>query len=142
MPTPKPILERSLYEEETETLPEYKFPQVVDSSMRGDFVSCPMQFYYRSLEHLSSLRPSIHLHAGATFARGLEVFRRKYYGEKQKIEVAFADAIAAMFIEWGDYEPCFSWEDDSESKYLDRLILALGEYLTEYNPASDHIQPF
>jgi len=121
-----------------------QFPAAIDSSMRGDFVSCPMKFKLRSLHNLASQRPSIHLHAGGTFARGIEVFRRSYYGEHRTVPDAFTDAVLAMLLEWGTFEPAFAWDDNSEvlqGKSLDRLILALGLYIEEYKPDTDHIQP-
>lgn len=122
-----------------------KFPEVIDGSMRGDFVSCGTMFNLRSCHNLTSITPSIHLHAGGVFARGCEVFRKKYYSEgsptKGDHEACLAEAILAMFIRWGDYTPTFTWEGDLKNKGLDKLILALGLYFEEYSPASDHIQP-
>jgi len=118
-----------------------KFPALIDSSMRSDFVACPRQFQWRTMYNLAQLQPSIHLHAGATFAKGIETFRLKYYRDGLDIANSFADAMAAMILEWGDFEPAWSWDDELENKSLDRLIIALGMYIEQYNPMTDHIQP-
>ena len=48
-------------------------PQVIDSTIRADFVACATKGYYSFVRQLGSPAPSIDLIAGGAFARGIEV---------------------------------------------------------------------
>jgi hypothetical protein len=118
------------------------FPTAIDSTIRKTFASCEQKFFYEFVEGLSLKHHSIHLHAGATFARGLEVFRKEFFlMGKTQIE-AVESARIAMVVEWGDYEPMFSWsEGQTEAKSLDALMDAIDFYLFTWEPTTDPIQP-
>ena len=114
------------------------FPEQVDNSMRTSFVNCPRKFQFEYLEHFTPPKTSIHLHAGACFARGLEVTRKTFYVEGQGAKESLLAGGLAIVEEWGDYEP---FEPD-HNKRLERVVQALGAYFTEYPMASDHVQPW
>jgi hypothetical protein len=59
-----------------ETMP---FPEIIDSSMLSSFKSCEALFNYSYVQHWKPKELSVHLHAGASFAKGLEVARTAFF---------------------------------------------------------------
>lgn len=60
------------------------FPHVIDSSMLAALKSCEKKFKNEYIEHWRPKDQSVHLHAGAAFAKGLEVARDAFYtGHRQ-----------------------------------------------------------
>ncbi len=123
---------------------EPKFPEVIDSSMRGSFTSCPRQFYYSYLCGLSSKRLSIHLHFGAVFASALQTFREAFYPWQEKgnsLEVlheeALYDALITVIQEWGNYPL-----DEEEPKTFFNCLAGVDYYFEVHPPASDILQPY
>lgn len=114
------------------------FPAVIDNSMRSDMVSCETKWYYAWLRKLGSPLPSIDLIAGGAFARGLEVVRLSYYGEKLSLQRSLELGMAAAIVEYGD----IIVPDKKENKGPDRVITALAAYFERFPPDHDHIQPF
>lgn len=118
------------------------FPQVIDSTIRSDFVSCPTKAYYSFYRKLGPPEPSIDLIAGGAFARGLEVTRKLYYGEKlpfpEALESGMFEAIAYYTQELGSS----SIPDFKLHKAPDRVVLALASYFEQYPVDTDHIQPY
>ncbi len=55
------------------------FPTVIDNSIRKAFVECPTRMMHRYVENLAPLQPSVDLHFGACFAKGVEEARRAFY---------------------------------------------------------------
>ena len=49
-----------------------EFPQLIDASLLASFKSCPELCRKVYFEHFKSREPSVHLHAGAAFASGME----------------------------------------------------------------------
>lgn len=119
------------------------FPEVIDSTIRKSFSSCEQLWWLSHIEHLSSMAPSIHLHAGAVFAKGIETFRREFYllGHTRDEAVELADI--AMVLEWANPDglPMFSWHDAPVPKTLDALIAALDYYVEMWPPETDAVQP-
>lgn len=113
------------------------FPSVIDSTMRSSFVDCPQKFYRSFIQGLTPSEGSVHLVAGAAFARGCEVVRKLVWGDGHDLESALAEGIIAALDEYGDFE-C----PDKINKTPERVCEALVEYFSEYPPATDHIQPF
>lgn len=119
---------------------EPQFPLLVDSTMLSTFRSCHRKFMLEFINGLVPAIPSIHLHAGATYARGLEVLRRSYYGEgpdKGQIAPAMHAAFHAMVEEWGDFP---GFEDHPKS--FANLVKAVGDYIQTYPLATDLVQPY
>lgn len=121
-----------------------EFPQVIDSTMRGNFTACPRQFYFGYVLGLSSPRLSIHLHFGACFAAGLEAFRREFYtdfGARHDPREQHARALNVGFrkiiLEWGDYPP-----EDDDYKTLWSCLAALDFYFEHHGPATDPLLPY
>lgn len=80
------------------------FPNEIDNTMREAFVICPGKFHLSHIEHLSPTVPSVHLHFGGCFAKGLEVARRAFFAAGGTPEYVEAGVEAAL-VEWGDFDP-------------------------------------
>ena len=80
------------------------FPDIFDSSMLGSFKGCPEHFRKTYIEHFKPKALSVHLHAGAAFARGLEVTRTAYYVEQKDSETAIAQGLGALLGHYGNFE--------------------------------------
>lgn len=112
------------------------FPRVIDSSMRAEFVNCPMRFKYAYLENLRRKASNIHLHFGGCFARGLEVFRKEFYTKGKDYSHSLASGAEAIIKAWGDFE-----SPEGANKSLGTCLVALESYFHEYPPESDAVQP-
>ena len=55
------------------------FPEVFDSSMIAAFKTCPQLFRKIYINHWKTKSEKVDLHAGKSFATGLEVARRAFY---------------------------------------------------------------
>ena len=84
------------------TRPE--FPDVIDSSMRSDFVSCPRKGELKNILHWKPKDQSIHLHAGGAYAHGLEVARRAFYAEGRPEKEAIGLGLVALMEKYGDFQ--------------------------------------
>ena len=112
------------------------FPAVLDSTTMAAFRSCPQKAFLEFMQHWKSREPSVHLHAGAAYARGLEVARTKFYVEGVHPEDAVADGLAALMEAYGDFEcPADS------AKSLERTAGALEFYFSRYPLGSDPAIP-
>ena len=80
------------------------FPSVIDSSLVAAFRSCPYKAKMEFFEHWKSKSPSVHLHAGGAFARGIEVARRAFYEEDEPADEAIAQGCLALAQFYGDFE--------------------------------------
>ena len=142
------------------TRPE--FPAVLDSTLMSHFRACPRSAFLSSFEHWKPRTRSVHLHAGAAYARGLEVARLAYYGgiytllvdyetdDKGKkkpvwrseqrepfIERASIEAgLHALIVAYGDFE-C----PPDSAKSLERMMGAFEYYFTQYPMTSDAATP-
>lgn len=55
------------------------FPDILDSTLLAAYKSCPHKFWLEYVSHWKAKEPSVHLHAGSAFAKGLEVARNCFY---------------------------------------------------------------
>lgn len=114
-------------------------PLNVDSTMITCARSCLEKF---RLEFVYGLRPggiSVDLHAGATFATGIEIFRKAFYEGNKPVDEALAIAHGAFTVAWGDFEiPSYK----KTYKTFDRTWAAIEEYVKKFPPATDHLQPY
>jgi hypothetical protein len=116
---------------------EIEFPHVVDNTMRKELVKCEMAAHYR---HELGLQPSaavkVDLHAGAAFAKGLEVARIAYYQQGKLSYVALQDGIKALYAAYGSFEcPAKS------NKSADRMAGALAFYLAQCPFENEPLKP-
>lgn len=112
------------------------FPQVWDASMLAAFRSCPTKFRREYMEHWKPKGQSVHLHAGAAYAHGLEVARRAFYIDSAPADEAVARGMDALLRAYGDFE-C---PQDSAKSAL-RTAGALEYYFTQYPLATDAAVP-
>jgi hypothetical protein len=108
------------------------FPAVVDSSMLHDFKQCPIKFAQTYIGHWKSKTPNVHLHAGAAFARGLEVARREFYELGKSVDDSVAAGLGALISAYGDFIPPVQ-----SAKTLERMCGALEFYFSNYPLNSD-----
>ncbi len=112
------------------------FPAAIDSTMLAAFRSCPTKFYREYVEHFKPREPSVHLHAGGAFARGLEVARRAFYEEGLPAEDAVALGMGALIKTYGDFDcPLDS------AKSLERMAGAMEFYFERYPLETDEAMP-
>lgn len=113
------------------------FPQQIDNTMRSEFKACQRSWAWRFLHHRVGALPSVHLHAGAAFAKGLEVTRRAFYDQGLPEDDAIGLGWQALLEEYGDFEP----QGKNRNKTAHRMGEALVAYFDEYNLATDLIKP-
>ena len=117
-------------------MPEYPFPAVIDSSMLADFKACARKFY---LSHIVEWKPkglSVHLHAGASFARGMEAARNAFYVQGVPADDAVAIGLESLLRHYGDFE-C----PPDSPKSAERMAGAFAFYFDNYPLGSDGTEP-
>jgi hypothetical protein len=112
------------------------FPQVIDSTMLAAFRSCPQKMYRMYVEHWKPQGESIHLVAGAAFARGLEVARHKFYAEGCSSDEAIGLGLEGLMLAYGDFQA-----PEGSAKSLDRMCGALEFYFDRYPLETDTAKP-
>ena len=113
-----------------------EFPQVIDSTLLAAFRSCPQKAYRMYFEHWKPTGESIHLVAGAAFARGLEVTRHAFYSDGQSADDALQAGIEALIIAYGDFQA-----PEGSNKTLERMCGAMDFYFERYPLEKDKAQP-
>ena len=112
------------------------FPTVLDSTLMSHARSCHRQVFLSSFEHWKPRTRSVHLHAGAAYARGLEVAREAFYsgscGEREAIE----KGLHALVVAYGDFE-C----PPDSAKSLERMMGAFEFYFSSYPMGTDAAKP-
>jgi hypothetical protein len=119
-------------------IPDPSFPLFVDSGIMRDFSRCLRRGYWHNVRRLVSPGRDIHLEFGGAYAKGLEMFRRAYYGKKMSIDKAKAFGALHMTKYYG-IEPIETPE--SPKDYM-RLLAAYSFYFQEWPPDTDFVQPF
>lgn len=113
------------------------FPSVLDNTILNAYRSCGRLAQLSYLEHWKPQGISVHLHAGAAFARGLEVARKAFYDHSATEEDAIAVGLRALIEAYGNYE-C----PPDSAKSLERVCGAFEYYLGHAFPlASDGARP-
>lgn len=103
------------------------FPSIFDSSMLSCFKSCRQKFKKEYLDHWKPKEVSVHLHAGASYARGLEVARNAFYVEGLSADDSIAKGLTALLEAYGNFEcPADS------AKSAERMAGAFEFYFTQY----------
>jgi len=112
------------------------FPEVIDSTLLGQIRACGRHAQLESLLHWKPTTPSVHLHAGAAFASGLEAGRLAFYVDGKTQEESTAIALQALINHYGDFEcPADS------AKSLERMCGAIEFYFDQYPMETDHAIP-
>lgn len=118
------------------TLIRPPFPEFIDSTMIASFRSCPRKFYLEFLEHYKPRLPSVHLHAGAAFAKGLEIAREAFYIDHLPHEACVQAGVQALMESYGDFE-C----PEDSPKSCSRMAGALVFYFDQYHMENDKAIP-
>lgn len=113
------------------------FPATIDSTMLKTFRGCPRKAELEYFHHWKTKYPSVHLHAGAAFATGLEAARRAFYEQGQDEQTAIGAGCEALLKHYGDFE-C----PDHIAKTPARMLGALEFYFASYPMATDMIKPY
>lgn len=112
------------------------FPEVVDSTMIAEFRACPYLFFKTYMEHWKTRQLSVHLHAGAAFARGCEVGRKAFWDAGIPERDAIAKGLLALLTAYGDFE-C----PDDSPKSADRMAAAYEYMCSSYPMLHDPMKP-
>lgn len=112
------------------------FPLVFDNSMLNSLRNCPRQYELTYIDNWKAKRENIHLHAGKSFAAGLEVTRRSFFNEGRSVEDSTALGLGALIQAYGNYE-C----PPDSPKSLERLAQALEYYFSIWPLDEDKAQP-
>lgn len=112
------------------------FPAVLDSTIMAAFKSCPRKSYLEFVEHWKLQHQSVHLHAGASYAKGLEVARSAFYLEHRSPDESVALGLRALMEAYGDFE-C----PPDSAKSLERTAGALEFYFSNYRLGEDKAIP-
>lgn len=80
------------------------FPSVLDSSILAGFKSCAQKGFKEYFSHWKPKDQSVHLHAGAAFAKGMEVARLAFYVEGKEADIAVAEGLGALLAAYGNFE--------------------------------------
>lgn len=108
------------------------FPEVIDSSLIAAFRSCPRKAFLEYIWHWKPRTQSVHLVAGAAFARGLEVTRTSFYEEGLDPDTSVALGLKALIEAYGTFEcPADS------PKSCERMAGALEFYFDRYPLGND-----
>lgn len=113
------------------------FPSVIDNSMREAFTACPMKFFRGYVQNLTMPQISVHLHAGAAYAKGLEVMRGAFYDDGLSELDALTKGAEALIHAYGDFQP-----PPDSPKTVDRMVGALEYYTSQYPLDTDYIKPY
>jgi hypothetical protein len=112
------------------------FPEAIDSSLIAAFHSCPRKCQLEYFEHWKPKQQSVHLVAGAAYAKGLEVARTEYYLNGRPSIEAIASGLLALIKSYGDFE-C----PPDSAKSLERTAGAFEYYFTQYPLETDKAVP-
>ena len=114
-----------------------EFPATIDSTLMKTFKACPRKAYLEYLEHWKPRAPSVHLHAGAAFASGLEAARRAFYEQGKPHEESVGLGLETLMREYGTFE-C----PPHIAKTCERMLGALEFYFESYPMDTDVIKPY
>jgi len=112
------------------------FPDVIDSSLIAAFRSCGQKANLEFFQHWKGREPNAHLHAGASYAKGLEVARRAFYEQGSAAADAVALGLTALLLHYGN----FQCPEDS-AKSASRTAGALEFYFERYPLGTDKATP-
>jgi len=112
------------------------FPAVLDSTIVAAFRSCPQKMFREFVQHYKPATPSVHLHAGGAFAKGLEIARKSFFQDGLSAEESEARGLGALMKEYGE----FQCPADS-AKSLERTAGAFEYYFSQYPLQTEHAKP-
>ena len=112
------------------------FPSTLDSTIMAAFKSCPRKAYLEFMEHWKLKDQSVHLHAGAAYASGMEAARTAFYINGRSADDSVALGVQEVLRAYGDFE-C----PPESAKSLERTAGALEFYFSHYRLGEDKAIP-
>ena len=112
------------------------FPAVVDNTMLNTFRGCPRKAELSYIEHWKYKGKSVHLHAGAAWAHGLEAIRQGFFDNGQSQDDSIALGVRALLDFYGSFE-C----PPESAKSAERLVEALDYYFEAFPLETDAARP-
>ena len=112
------------------------FPHVIDSTLMAGFKSCPRKSELEAFFHWKPQNQSVHLHAGAAYASGMEAARRAFYIDGESAEDSIAAGVQALLVAYGDFD-C----PPNSPKGAERMAGALEFYFSHYRLGKDQAIP-
>lgn len=119
---------------------ETVFPSAIDNTMREAFFACPTKWWRSFAQNLAPIQPSVHLHAGAAFASGLEVTRKTYYANgRASPEEALYAGTKALVAAYGNFIPPET--GSGAVKTCSRMVEALEAYFDRFPLTTETLVP-
>lgn len=115
------------------------FPGYVDNSARSDWVKCETKWMYSFLRSIAPGAPSVHLHAGGSFAKGLESARKAFWEERKEVGEAKRIGLQELIKAYGAFIAPPTKQGD---KSLENVIRAFDSYMRQYPLDTDPIKPY
>lgn len=115
------------------------FPEVIDNTIRSAYVKCPTQVLWGHIHHRRIKGTSIHLHAGACFAKGLEVTRKAYWDEGKPTHIAEEEGLKALYAAYGDD---ILPQGATGDKSLENVVRGFESYWLQYPLGQDSTVPY
>lgn len=112
------------------------FPAVLDNTIVSTFKACPRKAQLAYFEHWKPRGISVHLHAGAAFAAGLEGAREAFYVKGQSPDDSVARGVGTLLQHYGDFE-C----PEDSAKSATRMAGALEFYFDQWPLGVDDAVP-
>jgi hypothetical protein len=100
------------------------------------FKSCPQKANLEFVQHWKLRDQSVHLHAGAAYASGMEAARTAYYIDGLNAEDSVATGLQALLTAYGTFE-C----PPDSAKSAERMAGALEFYFSRYRLGEDKATP-
>lgn len=114
------------------------FPELIDNSMRSDFVTCASKFFWAYIRKLTGSAPNIHLHAGGAFAASLEAAKRAFYEKGQTVDESLRQGLEALLKFYGPVQAPVTRSGD---KSCDNVVRAFDSYFRTYPLGKDTFRP-
>lgn len=120
------------------------FPSIIDSTQIVAFRACEKRWSYEFLSHLASPQPSVDLHFGGAFARGMEVARKEFFINGRSQDEALCAALNAALEFYGKN---FDLQRtpvslEKKPKNAGTLLLALDGYFKTWPLGSCGLRPY
>jgi hypothetical protein len=112
------------------------FPEVIDNSLVETFLTCPTKCNREYFQHWKPATPNVHLHAGGSYAHGLEAARLAFYRDGKPEAEAIALGAKALIEFYGNFE-C----PPDSAKSLEGTLGAFEFYFDRYPMRSDPATP-
>lgn len=112
------------------------FPKVIDATIMAALRSCPRKLQLEYIEHYKPGATSVHLHAGAAYASGLEAARVAFFQHGKSADESRALGMKALFEHYGDFQ-C----PPESPKSLERMCGALEFYFERYPLETEYAVP-